>query len=224
VVGQGSAGALDGGGAIGDAGEGAEARDRRLELGRRPGGEGVRRAVEGDRAAVERDHAVGGGEAALEPVLGDDDRGPPLLVDAPQHGQQLVAGHGVELRGRLVEQQQLRSAGKRGAERHALELAAGQLARRSVEQVGDAERERGLLDATRHRGGAPAPVLEREGQFGADRRHHDLRLGILEQRPCHSRELGRPVLAGVEPAAHEPARERAAVEVRDEAGGGAQQR
>ena len=115
-------------------------------------------------------------------------------------------------------------AGERGAERHALQLAAGQLARRAVEQRRDAERERGLLDAARDRGRAPAAVLERERELGAHGRHHDLRLRVLEQRPGDGGELGRSVLARVEPVAAQPARERAAVEVRHEAGGGAQER
>ena len=173
---------------------------------------------------VERDHAVGGGEAALEAVLGEHDRGAPLLVDAPQHAEQLVAGDRVELGGRLVEQQQPRPGGQRRAERHALELAAGQLVRRAVEQPGDAERERGLLDPARDRRRAPAAVLERERQLGAHGAHHHLRLGVLEQRAGDGGQLGRAVVARVEPAGEQPARELAAVEVRDEPGGGAQQR
>ena len=78
---QGAAGGLDRGGAVGDAGERAQAGDRRLELGRRPGGERLGRAVEGDGAVPQRDDAVGGGQAALEPVLGQQHGRPPLLVD-----------------------------------------------------------------------------------------------------------------------------------------------
>ena len=150
----------------------------------------------------QRDHAVGGGQAALEPVLGEHDRGPPLLVDAAQDAEQLVAGDGVELGGRLVEQQQPRPPGQRRAERDALELAAGQLVRRAVEQPGDAERERGLLHPARDRRRAPAAVLERERELGAHRAHHDLRLGVLEQRAGDRGQLGRAVLARVEAAGH----------------------
>ena len=173
---------------------------------------------------LERDHAVGGGEAALEAVLGEHDRGAPLLVDAPQHAEQLVARHRVELGGRLVEQQQPRPGGQRRAERHALELAARQLVRRAVEQPGDAERERRLLDPARDRGRAPAAVLERERELRAHRPHHDLRLGVLEQRAGDGGQLGRAVVARVEPAGQQPPRELAAVEVRHEPGRGAQQR
>ena len=206
------------------AGEAEEAGARGLE---RVGGlleEAARVGVDRDGAGVERDHAVGGGEAALEAVLGEHDRGAPFLVDAPQDAEQLVAGHRVELGGRLVEQQQPRAGGQRRAERDALELAAGQLVRRAVEQPGDAERERGLLDPARDRRGAPAAVLERERQLRADSAHHDLRLGVLEQRAGDRGQLGRAVVARVQPAGEQPARELAAVEVRDEPGRGAQQR
>ena len=53
---------------------------------------------------------------------------------------------------------------------------------------------------------------------------HDLRLGVLEQRAGDGREVARAVLARVQPADHGAAGERAAVEVRHEPGGGAQQR
>ena len=122
----------------------------------------ARRRVAGDRAVAQRDHAVGVRQAALEPVLGEHDRRAPLLVEPAQQPDQLVAGDRVELRGRLVEQHERRAPGERGAERDALQLAAGELVRRAVEQVGDAERERRLLDPARDgRGGQPA-VLERK--------------------------------------------------------------
>ena len=218
------AGVLDRDRRRGQAGEAEEAGARGLERVGRLLEEAARVGVDRDGAALERDHAVGGGEAALEAVLGEHDRGAPLLVDAPQDAEQLVARHGVELGGRLVEQQQPRAAGQRRAERDALELAAGQLVRRAVEQPRDAERERGLLDAARDRRRAPAAVLERERELGAHGAHHDLRLGVLEQRAGDGGQLGRAVVARVEPAGEQPPGELAAVEVRHEAGRGAQQR
>ena len=69
-------------------------------------------------------HAVGGGQAALEPVLGDHDGRPPLLVEPAQQPDQLVARDRVELRRGLVEQQQGRAVDQRGGDRDALQLAA----------------------------------------------------------------------------------------------------
>ena len=63
-----------------------------------------RGAASQHHAAVRhRDHAVGGRQAALQTVLRHDDRGSPVLVEPPQLPDELVAGHGVELGGRLVQ-------------------------------------------------------------------------------------------------------------------------
>ena len=113
--------------------------------------------VADDAPAAHRDRAVGEAQAPLESVLGDHDRRVKVLVEAPQQRDQLVAGDRVELRRRLVEQDQLRPARERRAERDALELATGQLGGRTVEQVRDPERERRLLDPARDRRRAPRP-------------------------------------------------------------------
>jgi hypothetical protein len=203
------------------AGRGEQARRRGLELGRvpaRPGEEGTRRRVAGHGAVRQRDHAIGGGEAALKAVLRQHDRRAPLLVEPAQHAEQLVPSDRVELGRRLVEEHETRPPGQRGAQRHALQLAAGQLVRRAVEQVGDPQRERGLLHPARHRRGLEAAVLQREGQLRPDRAHDDLGLRLLEQRAGHRRQVGRTVRAHVQAADLQPAGELAAVEVRHQAG------
>ncbi len=81
-------------------------------------------AVVGDFAALHRNHAVGDRQAALEAVLGQQDRHLPLLVQTAEQADQLVAGDGVELRGGLVEEDHGRASGKRGGESHALLLTA----------------------------------------------------------------------------------------------------
>ena len=199
----------------------------RLQRRRARGGPGEERrgiAVAGDAPVLERDHAVDRRQAALEAVLGEHDRRLPLLVEPAQQPDQLVAGNGVQLRGRLVEQHQPRPAGERRAERDALLLAAGELVRRAIQQRVDAERERDLLDAARDRGGAVAAALERERELGAHRAHHQLRLGVLEEHAGERAEARRPVLAGVEAGERDATGEMPAVEVRHEAAGGPQQR
>ncbi len=109
----------------------------------------ARGAVEGDRARVHRDHAIGGGEAALEPVFGEQDRHPPLLVQPPQQPDQLVAGDGVELGGGLVEQDEPGPGDERGGEGDPLQLAP----REGVD---------GTLEQVRYRR-APAPPPRRRG-------------------------------------------------------------
>ena len=61
-----------------------------------------------------------------------------------------------------------------------------------------------------------AEVLEAERDLVLDPRHHDLVLGILEDRGDGAGELGRAVRARVAPAHLDPAGEAAAVEVRHE--------
>ena len=66
------------------------------------------------------------------------------------------AQFGVEVRQRLVEQEHVRIADDGAADRDALALAAGQLARIAVEQRVELQRRRGLVDAPRR---APRPAL-----------------------------------------------------------------
>ena len=210
------------------AGPGEEAGRRGLERGALRG-----RPARGTRAAapsqatpppVEGDHAVGGGQAALEAVLGEQHRRPPLLVEAAQQPDQLVARDRVELRGRLVEQHQLRAPDERGGQRDALQLAAGQLGGRAVEQVGDAR--------------APAPPPPPRAR-PPPRPRRGSRAGTPARRArCPSRpasrgpgtasrrrgQLARAVVAGVQAGDTHAPGELAAVEVRHQPAGGAQQR
>ena len=77
--------------------------------------------------------------------MGDQDRGDAeLALQAPDlaaHGQ---PQRGVEVGERLVEQQELRLLDQRAGERHALLLAAGQLAGPPVQQLLDLHQPRGL--------------------------------------------------------------------------------
>ena len=78
--------------------DGRKPAEADLGLAEELAGRGVARQL----TAVEGEDAVGGGEAALEAVLGEQDRYPPLLVQAAEEPDQLVAGYGVELGGWLI--------------------------------------------------------------------------------------------------------------------------
>ena len=112
----------------------------------------------------------------------------------------------------------------RGGDRHALELAAGERVGAAVEQVRHAEAERRLLDRAGHRRGRLAAVLQRQLQLRPHAAHHDLRLGLLEDRAAHGGQLAGAVVAHVEAAHAQLAGRLAAVEVRHEAAERAQQR
>ena len=70
-----------------------------------------------------------------------------------QEPDQLVAGHRIELRGRLVQHDHGGPAGQRRPQRHPLQLAARQLGGGAVQELVDGERQRRLLHPARHLGG-----------------------------------------------------------------------
>ena len=81
------------------------------------------------------------GEVAGEVVVvrGDDERAAGG-GELAQRLAELAAARRIERRGRLVHQQQRRIHGHGPRDRHALRLAAGELARQRVAAVRDAER------------------------------------------------------------------------------------
>ena len=139
-------------------------------------------------------------------------------------GEERLGAVGVELGRRLVEQQELRLERERRGEADALQLPARELDRAPVARCDaptSAERRGDLRPDLLRRDG---DVLEPERDLVLDARHHDLVLGILEDRRDDPRELGGPVRPRVEAADLDPAREPAAVEVRHEPRERAQQR
>ena len=91
------------------------------------------------------------------------------------------------------------------------------------EQVRDRQRQRDLLDGAGAGGRRLAAQLERQLDLGGDGGRDDLGLRVLGD-VADGGQLGRPVLAGVEAGDLDLPLDLAAVEVRDEAAGGAQQR
>ncbi len=188
-----------------------------------PGEEVARGAVEGDGARLHRDDPVGGGEAALETMFGEEDGHPPLLVETAQEPDQLVAGDGVQLRRRLVEEDQAGTGDQGGGEGHALELAAGEGVDGAVEEVWDRQGQGDLLDGAGAGGGVVSPHLQRQLDLGGDGGRDDLGLGILGDVADDRRQLSRPRLDRVEVGDGDGAFDLTAVEVRDEAAGGFEQ-
>ena len=110
--------------------------------------------VELERLAALLDHAVAhhddlvGHRHRLDLVVGHvDRRGLQALVQLLQLGAHRHAQLGVEVRERLVEQEHLRVAHDAAPHRDALALAAGELARIAVEQLGEPEDRGGLRHA-----------------------------------------------------------------------------
>ena len=129
----------------------------------------VGRVVLLQQAAVHHRHLVGHGHR-FELVVGDvDDGGVEVLVEALQLRAHLHAELGVEVGERLVHQEGARVAHQRPAERHALLLAAGELARPPLEQVHDVEHLGGRHDLLVDLGLRQLPHLQREGEVLVDR-------------------------------------------------------
>ncbi len=185
-----------------------------------PGDRVVARGVEEYAAALEEDHPVDMGEHHGRPVLGEDDGG----AGAERVLEERLGAVGVELRGRLVQQEQARFQRERRGQADALELAAGQLGHPALrEMLGADRRERGTHargDCARRRG----DVLEPERDLGLDPPEHDLILGILEHGRHRPRELCRPGATRVAARDLDPSLEAAAVEPRHEAGERTQKR
>ena len=95
-------------------------------------------------AAVVHHHDAVGGDHRLGLVVRDVDRGvAELVVQAADLEAHLLAQVGVEVGQRLVEQQHLRLDHQRARQRHALLLAAGQLAGIALGQRLELRRRRG---------------------------------------------------------------------------------
>ncbi len=170
-------------------------------------------------AGVHRDHPVAGREAALEAVFGEQHRHPPLLVEAAQQPDQLVAGDRVELGGRLVEQDQAGTGDQGRREGDALQLTAGERVDAAFEQVRDRQGEGHLLDRPGAVAGGVAAHLQRQLDLGGDGGRDDLGLGVLGDVADEGRQLRRTGLDRVEAGDVDRAGDLAAVEVRDEPAG-----
>ena len=88
-----------------------------------------------DPAGIHHRHQIGHGEG-LVLVMGDEDRGDAgLVMDMAQPDAQFLAHLGVQRAERLVQQQHARLDRQRPGQRHALALAAGQLAGIALAQI-----------------------------------------------------------------------------------------
>ena len=105
-----------------------------------------------DPALVHHRDAVGHGHGLLL-VVGDDHEGhAELVLDVHQLELGFLAQLLVEGAERLVEQQHLRPLGERAGKRHALALAAGELARIALGKLLELDEAQHLADALRDLG------------------------------------------------------------------------
>src|SRR5579885_718667 len=155
-----------------------------------------------DAAAVQDDDLVGE-RHRLELVMGDIDHGgAQRLMQLGDLQPHLHAQRRIEVGERLVEQEGLRLAHDGAADRHALALAAGELARLAVEIVGEVQDLGGLLhlltdDLSRH-----ARHLQPEADVAAHAHMGIERVGLEDHgEPA----LGRRHVAHIGPVDLDPA-------------------
>ena len=103
----------------------------------------VARCVEDNPAAVHEEDAPDMGERPRRALLGHEHGARQVLDEVEERIRRL----GVELRRRLVEQQQPRAQRERRGQRHALQLAAGELARHALGKMPRADQLERLLHA-----------------------------------------------------------------------------
>jgi hypothetical protein len=138
------------------------------------------------------------------------------LAEALDLVQEELSGRGVELRRRLVQEQELRLERESGGEADPLEFAAGELGCPAVPEVGRVYALERRVDARPDGRRLDAEVLEAESDLIRDERHDDLVFRILKDARHLTGEVRRSHLPRVAAADVHPAREAAAVEVRGE--------
>ena len=155
---------------------------------------------------LEHDEVVGQRHGLLQPLLGQQDRQPQLLIELAQRVQESTRRDGVELARRLVQNEHIRPHDHDGREVEHLLLAAGKRGHTAVEPVGNAEVARHLGDAQAHGFFLAAKALEPERQLVEHLVRHDLIVRMLEHEADAPRLLGkRDVLQGRAPEAHRAA-------------------
>jgi hypothetical protein len=170
--------------------------------------------IDHDPPVLHEDDAVAALQRQGRPLLGDHDR----AAERRREVEQRLRSLGIELRGRLVEQEEPRTKNERRCNTDTLELAGGELVGLPTGELLGAHPPERLEGANRDLERRHTEVLEPELELVLDAGHDDLVLGILEDggdRPGQIARPGRPRLASFD---LHPAREPAAVEVRHQAG------
>src|SRR5581483_11187014 len=149
----------------------------------------VRRAV-GDDAATRLDHddAVDEGHDLRDVVLDEHDGPRAIRRERGEHRADLGRARGIEVRGGLVEQEQLGLEREHAGECEALLLAARERLGAALVGVGKADRRERRVHARPDALRRHAAVLQAEGDVVAGPRHDELRLRILEE---HARAVAR---------------------------------
>ena len=157
-------------------------------------------SLECDAALCEHDDAVDVVRQRLDVVLGDEHGHARVPDEPPDDVEHLGRTDRVEVRGRLVHDQDRRFHDEHRGDRETLLLPTRQRERRALLKPGEPDRFERRGDPRRHRLAHDAQVLEPERDLLRDRRLTELVLRVVEDDPDRARHLadggGRRVAAG----------------------------
>ena len=140
----------------------------------------ARVAVEHDAAAIHHHDPRNFVSELVDAMFDHHDRRAILHVEAGQHGEHFGHAGGIEIGGRLVENQQARLRGQDGGDADALLLTARKLEYGAVAEAGEADKAQGVSLTRQNFGRRPAEILETEANFVAHTAVDDLRVGVLK--------------------------------------------
>lgn len=189
----------------GPAEEAAEVRNRRSarHLGQHCG----RLPVGHHRSTGHHHGPVGQRTCPFETVLGHDDGGAQVVVEAAHRREDVVGALGIEHRRGFVEHQDGGRRCQRPGDGATLALTARQGRGGTMAQVGHAEGVEHLFHPPPHGGAVGPEVLQHEGDVVLDVVHHELGLGSLVDEPDHIGQIPGAMGGDRSPAGHNVARE-----------------
>ncbi len=152
----------------------------------------------------------------LESVLGQDHRHTQVVHEASDGGKHLFGSGRIQRRGRLVENQDTGVSGQHRSDGHPLLLAARQLMKGPVPQVGDAQEIEGLLDTLAHDIRRNCQLLHAVGKLLLDGVGGEAGEWILSDHPDHVGQLPWRTQTGLAPVDQHPPGHGAAGEVGDQ--------
>ena len=130
-------------------------------------------------------------QQAFEPVLHHQHRRAGRSGKRRERVDHRIGPGRIELRSRLIEEQEPWPKSERRRDRDPLPLAAGKRPEPPRTEVGDAEALQQIVEACRHLARWDRVLLHAEGYLVFDRVRNALRLGLLEHHPGDSGQLPR---------------------------------
>ena len=161
-------------------------------------------------------HTICVGREAIQAMLGRNNREPEVRAQVVHRPENIFGGLRVELRRRLIEEDDARVHRENRSDGDPLQLAAGERAHGAVPEVDDTERIEHLFEPPADQARVGAEVLEAEDDLVLDRRRYHLCFGLLKDEAGDRGQFARLTGARVDAGYSHAAFKRAAVKVRNE--------